>query len=218
MKKSRLLKVLAVAAVLILNVALISTACAGTSTENGTYVSVSSIGEDWYAQLNELPPFKFEKHRDGIGFGTCPVYTAPSEDAYRCANGKASCDTNSEMDDAFFVSDWLLVRYKTNNDVYRVGYIPSRYVKGFKSNMFPHFGYIPAVADDDIYVTDNPMIHGTSFAMLAEGEEFHILSRYDYHKDKGLEWWYIECEVDGQLAYGFIELYSGFHLGSAAGY
>lgn len=192
---------------------VLSAACAGTSTEGEKYQY--SGDTTLIAQLNDLPPFKFEKHKDGIGYGPCPVYTAPSTESYRCANGKATCDTNSKMDDAGFVSGWLMVRYETNNGDYRVGYIPPKYVKGYKSSMYPHFGYIPAVAEDEIYVTDNPMVHGTSFAELAPGESFHILSKYDYYKKNGLEWWYIECEVDGQQARGFIECSdSSFRLGN----
>lgn len=202
--------------ILTMSMLLLSPVYAGTSTEGRKYAYDGS--DDLNAQLNALPPFKFEKHRYGIGYGSCPVYTAPSIDAYRCANGKATCDTNSKMDDAGFVSEWLLVRYETNNGGVRVGYIPPKYVRGYKSNMYPHFGYIPACADDIIYVTDNPMMHGTSFAVLDVGEEFHILSRYDYYKDNGLEWWYIECIVDGQLSYGFIETSANFHLGSKTGF
>ena len=76
--------------------------------------------------------------------------------------------------------------------------------------------YIPATADDTIYFTDNPMSHIGSFAMLEPGETFYILSYYNYYAKNGLDWWYIECEVDGQAARGFIDRsLSAFHLGSA---
>lgn len=211
MKKNLCKNALMLVMVLVTCFGLYFPANAGTSTGNSgsTYSNESGLA----AQLNALPPFKFEIHKYGIGYGSCPVYTAPSKSAYRCANGKASCDTSAKMDDGGFVSGWLLVRYETNNGGVRVGYIPPEYVRGYKSSMVPHFGYIPARADNLIYVTDNPMMHGTSFAVLDAGEEFHILSKYDYYKKNGLEWWYIECTVDGQLAYGFIELNSAFHLG-----
>ena len=127
---------------------LLSCAFAGTSTEGSQsrYDGDAELSE----QLNNLPPFKFEKHKDGIGYGVCPVYTAPSTESYRCAEGKAACDTNSKMDDAGYVSGWLLVRYETNSGNYRVGYIPPKYVRDYKSKMSPHFGYIPAVAEDTI--------------------------------------------------------------------
>ncbi len=213
MKKNLCSKLFALVMVLMMSMALLSPALAGTSTE-GRNSTNSGNSSSLQAELNALPPFKFAKHKYGIGRGSCPVYTAPSLDSYRCANGKASCDTNSAMDDGGYVSGWLLVRYETNNGGVRVGYIPPKYVKGYESSMYPHFGYVPACADDYIYVTDNPMMHGTSIAMLNPGETFHILSRYDYYKQNGLEWWYIECDIDGQIAYGFIEMTSSFHLGS----
>ena len=213
MKKMIRSRFLLAAVAMILAVTALTGAFAGTSVENGSWSGSGDSGLQ--AQLNSLPPFKFEKHKYGIGYGSCPVYTAPSTDAYRCANGRATVDTNAKMDDAGFVNGWLLVRYETNNGGTRVGYIPPKYVKGYTSSMYPHFGYIPAVAEDTIYVTDNPMMHGTSFAVLSPGENFHILSKYNYYKKNGLEWWYIECEVDGQLAYGFIEMYeSSFRLGN----
>ena len=212
MKKTTHTRILAALLVLMAAVLAFSAATAGTSTEkqNRTYDGEQQLQKE----LNELPPFKFAKHKYGIGYGNCPVYTAPTEEAYRAANGKAVCSTNSAMDEAGYVSGWLLVRYETNKGNYRVGYIPPKYVRGFKSDMAPHFGYVPATADDVILVTDNPMVHGTSFAQLEKGEPFHILSRYNYYAKNGLDWWYIECEVDGQIAYGFIEYNEAmFHLG-----
>ena len=212
-KMKRLLSFL----VLLVCITLVSSAFAGTSTSRkNTNVNGDS---DLLAELNSLPPFKFMHHNKGIGYGTCPVYTAPSKDAFRCADGRAACDTNSKMDDAGYdASGWLMVRYETNNGGCRVGYIPPKYIKDFQSSMYPHFGYIPATAEDVIYVTDNPLSHYGAFAELEAGETFYILSKYNYYKDKGFEWWYIECTVDGQVARGFIDMYdSSFTLGSSDG-
>ena len=211
-RRMRKIKAVVVMLVVMLCVTLLTGVLAATSTEKNqkSYDGDAALQQ----QLNDLPPFKFENHKYGIGYGSCPVYTAPSLDAYRCANGKASCSTDDPMADGGFVNGWLLVRYETNKGNYRVGYIPPQYVRNFKSSMYPHFGYIPAVADDYIPVTDNPMTHGTSFAEIAPGEAFHVISRYNYHQKNGLDWWYIECEVDGQIAYGFIEYADArFHLG-----
>ena len=200
MKKTvALILLLALAA----SLCLVNTGFAGTSTESGgSSYSSSSLQQ----RINDLPPFKFNIHKYGIGYGSCPVYTAPSLDAYRCANGKATCQTNSKMDDGGFVDNgWLLVRYETNNGQYRVGYIPHKYVRDFKSQMYPHFGYIEVTADDRIMVTDNPMSHTGGFAYLDPDETFHIISRYNYYAKNGFDWLYIECWVDGKVARGFIE-------------
>jgi len=200
--------------VLILCMACLSSALAGKSVEKGSSGVSYQGNTDLWKELNDLPPFKFNNHAYGIGYGSCPVYSAPSEDAYRCANGKATCDTNSKMADGGFVSGWLLVRYETNKGNYRVGYIPPKYVRGFSSQMAPHFGFIPAVANDTIIVTDNPLSHTDSFAELDPGEEFYILSKYNYYQKNGFDWWYIQCVVDGQVACGFIDTgTSSFTLG-----
>ena len=196
--------------VLILSLCLVNTAFAGTSTESSR--SSGNGNQNLAQQINSLPPFKFNIHKNGIGYGNCPVYTAPDLDAYRCANGKASCQTNAKMDDAGYVSGWLLVRYETTKGQYRVGYIPPKYVRNFKSQMSPHFGYIPVTADDYILVTDNPLSHTGSFAQLEPGESFIILSRYNYYAKNGFDWLYIQCTVDNQVACGFIEYdLSKFH-------
>lgn len=189
---------------------VMSFAYAGTSTIGNTvsYGDNSGLAD----QLRRVPDFKFWNHTNGIGYGNCPVYTAPSEDAFRCANGKASVYTNSYMSEAGFVNGWLLVRYETNNGGVRVGYIPPRYVNGFQSKMGrPQFDYIPVTASGTIAVTDNPLLKGSSFARLDSGETFHILAKYTYFGN----WWYIECTVDGQIARGFIDRgSSSFVLGT----
>ena len=198
--------------ILIIAIAALSTASAGTSTTQEEQTIITDDGGDLAERLKSAPTFKFWNHENGIGYGNCPVYTAPSENAYRCANGKASCSTNSYVSEAGFFSGWLLVRYETNNGGVRVGYIPPRYVSGFQSKMrTPQFDYIPVTAAQEILVTDNPMQPGTSFARLDPGEAFVILAKYTYFGD----WWYIECTVDNQTARGFINRSSSpIYIGS----
>ena len=180
----------------------------------GMVIPTMANAQDLEQELIQLPAFKFWNHDDnGIGYGNCPVYTAPYRNAYRCADGKASCYTNAQMSEAGYYSGWLLVRYETNNGGYRVGYIPPEYVKGFKSKMgkrrFEH--KIPATANDKIYITDDPLMPGSYFAVLKAGTKFHVLAKYTYYGD----WWYIECKVDGQVARGFIDRSSSdFRVGT----
>ena len=213
MRKNWFTKAVIAALVVMMSALLLCPAFAGSSTGRSGDVSGDS---DLVRRLNALSPFKFEKHKNGIGYGSCPVYSAPSTDSYRLSNGRASCQTNAAMDDAGYVSGWLLVRYETNNGGTRVGYIPGKYVKNYKSSMSPHFDYIPAVADDTIYVTDDTYSHTNSFGRLEAGEQFYVLSKYNYYAKEGFDWWYIECTIDGQTARGFIERDdSSFHLGYA---
>ncbi len=211
MKNRKIIKTIVIVFVTIIIMA--STAYAGTSISSGSPNMLNNDSE-LADRLRNVPDFKFKNHENGIGYGNCPVYTAPSEEAFRCADGKASCYTDAYMSEAGFdITGWLLVRYETNNGGTRVGYIPPKYVRGFKSVMSgcQHFEYIPVVAADTIRVTDNPLLPGSAFATLDQGETFYILAKYTYFGN----WWYIECTIDGQMSRGFIDRgTSDFYLGS----
>ena len=175
----------------------------------------TSIGGDNLAdRLRQVPEFKFYHCKEGIGRGVCPVYTAPSADAFRVSE-KASIATDYDMYEGGYDAGWLMVRYETNNGGVRVGYIPPSYANGYKSFWGTRsFEYVPVTAEQTITVTDNPLLRGSGFAILAPGELFHILAKYTYHGD----WWYIECTVDGQVARGFIDRESSaFSLGDGSG-
>lgn len=155
--------------------------------------------------LSKVTPFKFEHMKNGIGCGLCPVYSAPYQEAYRAADGKASVDTNSYIDvGGFNEQGWLLVRYSTNKGSTRVGWIPPKYVKDVKTSMYPHFSYIEQTAASEIYVTDNnldPNDNSSYFAVLNPGETYYVVGRYNYYD---YDFWYIEFMLDDQPARGFI--------------
>ena len=183
----------------------------------GRFGEAAADGEktftEWKEQLLTTPSFKFQRRKEGIGRGDCPVYTAPVEGAYRFANNRQACDTNKDMYEGGRTEDgWLLVRYDTGNGNVRVGYIPPKYVQGVKSSMGTRkFDRISAVAADTIYVTDNPLKGGKTFCELGSGEPFVILAKYTYNGN----WWYIECTADGKTARGFIDRDSSkFYPGS----
>ena len=69
-------RTLAALVLAVMCVLLVSSACAASSTKNLRNLASTR-------NLDDLPPFKFEKHKYGIGYGSCPVYTAPSEAAFR---------------------------------------------------------------------------------------------------------------------------------------
>ena len=183
----------------------LSVASAGVSVgyESKDDVNYYSNTDVLTQQLESLQAFKFQIHKEGIGYGTCPVFTGPSADSFRCANGRASVQTTGERIDVAGYDDsgWLLIRYQTNNGSTRVGYIPPRYVQGFKTGMELHFQQIPMVANNEIRVTDNPLDGWSAFGLLYPGEEYTILAQYTYIGD----WYYIECDIDGHRARGFIE-------------
>ena len=190
-------------AVLIALMIALPAACAlAGSSIDADEITPSSSSEK-VSRLLSILDFKFFNKKDGIGYGSCPVYSAPYENAYRLANGKASCNTNSEISvGGYDATGWLMVRYKTNNGNCRVGYIPPKHIKGYKADVSElKFDHVEVEAADVIYVTDNPMINYSAFAKLAIGESFTILGKYTYYGN----WWYVECTVDGQPARGFID-------------
>lgn len=199
MKRYSFKTILTVLAAMLLSISfLVGSVCAEAVSESGKMTFT-----EWKDRLLNVQSFKFQQHKSGIGFGDCPVYTAPSEKALRFANNRQACDTNAELYEAGRTEDgWLLVRYETGNGKIRVGYIPPKYIKGFKSGMsIKNFDDLSAVAAGAIQVTDNPIKNGTPFATLPAGENFRILAKYTYHGN----WWYIECTVDGKTARGFID-------------
>ena len=165
--------------------------------------SVLAEAYDGDSALFYVIDFKFHHYEKGIGYGSLPVYTAPSLDAVRAANGKAAVDTNADMYiGGFDESGWLMVRYETNNKGIRVGYVEPGKVKGFKTDIDPlKFSRIPQVAQGQIELTDDPMKKSAPFAVLEEGTPYYILGKYTYYGN----WWYIECTVNDQAARGFID-------------
>ncbi len=153
---------------------------------------------DYYSE-DVVPVFLFRHYPDGIGYGNCPVYSAPSGEAFH--PGFTHVETDREIHVAGKdVSGWLLVRYTTGNHAYRVGYIPKNKIQGFKAENNLTFSYFTFEAAADIPVTDDPLGIGTPLGTIAQGEVFAILAQYTYHGD----WWYVECKIEGKFARGFI--------------
>ena len=154
-------------------------------------------------RLLAVQDFKFQNVEKGIGYGVLAVYSAPSKDALRGANGKATVDTDSKMAEAGFdESGWLLVRYEKSNGGMRVGYIEKSKVKDYKARMvLPDFDRIPVTAAQPIDVQDDPQARGNVLGTIGTGEEFTVLAKYTYSGS----WWYVECTLEGKTARGFID-------------
>ena len=175
----------------------------------------SSADEATLERIRTLPAFIFRIHEDGIAQSTVPLYTAPSEDSYRAGGGKAAVNTKRKVSEANYVGGWLLVRYENSEGKWRVGYIQRQHLNNFQSTMPDlNFDRIPVIAANTIYVTDDPVLGWENIGTLEAGEPFLLLAKYTYNGD----WWYIECEVDGQIARGFIDRNrSRFFLGERSG-
>lgn len=158
---------------------------------------------DTVTRLINMKDFKFFHKEDGIGGNVrWPVYTAPSEDSLRLADGKAWCNPSGELSVGGYAENgWLLVRYKTPEEYSRVGYVPSRYLNGIKTGVGGlDFTRITVKAAEEIYITDDLYEKQPAFGKLEAGDSFDILAKYTYYGN----WWYIETTVDGKTARGFI--------------
>ena len=154
------------------------------------------------AQLLEVPEFVFFVREDGIGGGNYPVYTAPSTDSIRLADGTAHCDTTSEIAVAGYDNGWLMVRYDIKDKKARVGYIEPKYSRGLQADVGKmQFISVPVTVTEATEITDNPRDNSTPFGTLPADSVVTILGKYEYSGN----WWYVETTLDGRLTRGFID-------------
>ena len=190
MKRSMLIRLLAV---------ILCAACL-LPLSGGIAESAAGGEAELLERLRTIPDFKFQNHTDGIGTGVCAVYTAPSAAAYRV--GKAACDLSGQVDEAGYVNGWLLIRYKTNAGLVRVGYIHGDEIGEFKSSMNGIKGDpVPLTAAGAVPVMEAPSDNTGTLGSLSAGDTFRVLRKYTYTGS----WWYIEFEIGGKTARGFID-------------
>ena len=153
------------------------------------------------AALLKVPDFKFFVRDKGIGKGSCPVYTAPSEDSLRLADGNAVVNVETEISVGGVENGWLMVRCEIKDKKARVGYIPPEYSKRLKANVSKlAFDSIPVKLAASIDITDNPRSNSTPFGTLPKGTEVTVLGKYTYTGN----WWYVETKLNERLTRGFI--------------
>ncbi len=185
-------------AVLMILMLLAPVLCAQAESSSSLPAAKSEV----VAKLLEIIDFKFFVREEGIGDARYPVYTAPSLDSIRLADGKANCDTSAETAVAGYVDGWLMVRYEIKDKKARVGYIPPNYAGRCKANISKlEFGSIPAQTAEEVTITDNPRSNSTPFGTLPADTDLTILGKYTYTGN----WWYVETRLDGQLTRGFID-------------
>ena len=185
---------------------ILALSCACAAAEGSA--TAPAAGSDTVARLLEINDFKFFVREDGIGRGSPPVYTAPSEDSVRLADGKASFSAKDAVAVAGYTADsWLMVRYEIGkkdekNKKARVGYVPPKYARTFHADIGKiTFESFPSQLAEEIEITDNPRDNHTPYGTLPAGTEITILAKYTYSGN----WWYVETTLDGQLTRGFID-------------
>lgn len=157
-----------------------------------------SIWDDFSTGFDTLQGFEYIELRANQSL---PVYSAPTKDSWRGANGKASVSTNGAIYAAGWESGWLLVMYETNNGSVRVGYVDSSSIRGgvpFDLNL--DFSYDAATVLEKCTLTDDPARTGSAITTLKAGTQVTWLTRF-YNNSA---WDYVEVNVGGQTARGFI--------------
>ena len=181
--------------------ALVLILSCGYALAEGERSSCPAAESETVAALLTVPDFKFFVRENGIGKGSCPVYTAPSEDSLRLSDGNAVCNVEAEISVGGYENNWLMVRCEIKDKKARVGYIPPQYSRHLNARVSKlAFDAIPVKLAEDADITDNPRSNSTPFGTLKGGTDITVLGKYTYTGN----WWYVETTLDGKLTRGFI--------------
>ena len=147
--------------------------------------------------------FGIEAH---LGYkDTWQVYTAPSLNAVRGANGKSSLHTSEEVYTAGWSGSWLMVRYQKNNGGFRVGWVPKSGINSIRTvsaSRNVNFAYWTVELARDCFLTDDPLYESETLAYASAGEQLTYLAFYQYNN--GREYAYVQGDLNGQPICGFI--------------
>ena len=131
-----------------------------------------------------------------------PVYAAPSEAAYRANRGKALCNTNGAVYALGWDGSWMLMLYEANYaGQYRVGYINGAKLKGKAPSLSAlSWDLEPCKLVTSAVLTDDPAQTGNALTTLPAGTSVTYLTTM-YNRTA---WDYIQTEIDGKTARGFV--------------
>lgn len=136
---------------------------------------------------------------------TWQVYSAPSLNAVRGANGKASVYTSESVYTAGWSGSWLMVRYEKGNGGFRVGWVPKSGINSIKTVSASRnldFAYWTVELDENCMLTDDPLYESEVLAYASAGEQLTYLAFYQYNG--GREYAYVQGDLDGRPICGFI--------------
>lgn len=132
------------------------------------------------------------------------VYSAPSYDAYRANSGKAICNTNGAVYTLGYDGEWMIILYEANHaGQYRVGYVNKIEIKKGKLPELSNLVWenIDCILQSTVNITDDPAQTAKPIATLQAGTTVKYLTTM--YNQEG--WDYIETQIDGKLARGFVE-------------
>ena len=131
-----------------------------------------------------------------------PVFSAPSNSAYRANNGKALVNTSGAVYAMGYDSGWMLMLYEANHaNQFRVGYIECGKIKGNLPDMGQlTWDWSPAEVITGVNLTDDPALTGNAMTFLPQGTQVTYLTTMF----NSTGWDYVETSINGQTARGFV--------------
>ena len=130
------------------------------------------------------------------------VYSAPSLNAVRGANGKAMVRSYERIMTAGWNGAWLMIRYEKSEGV-RIGWVANGQIGApVETDHEIMFARWTMPVRMDCAITDDPVSESETLKNVVSGEEVIYLAHYQ--EDGGKEYAYIKTDLDGKLVYGFI--------------
>lgn len=129
------------------------------------------------------------------------VYSGPGTEYYRGGkNNNAEISTDEDFKIWGYENGWYMISYRLNQGGNRVGYIKKTDYTLPVGKLQLQYHY-PAFVMRDVVVTDDPDGLATSVAVIREDSRVTYLATY-YGENR--TWYYIEFELNGKKARGFI--------------
>lgn len=149
-----------------------------------------------FYQLPILRPGELESRQ------SVAVYSAPDYNAFRSANGKAAVG-NGPLLITGREDGWMMICYQRNNAAYRIGYVDCTDIYADVPAGRLSFMYADAYLTESTSLTDDPELSFSLMAKLEANRSVTMLAQY--HNTEG-NWAYIETDINGQTARGFVPL------------
>ena len=133
-----------------------------------------------------------------------PVFSAPSVNALRAANGKAAVSLNGPFGVLGCADGWLFVLYETSSGKFRTGWIEAAGIKPLEIALAEaaplSFDSAALVLSRETALFDDPVNRAGTLCTLPAGTAVNVLAEGGYHM------LYVEAENDGARCRGFLEI------------
>ena len=134
---------------------------------------------------------------------TLAVYTAPNTESLRADSGTAQVTLSESLYAAGFDGQWLLIMYRNQNQMTRVGYVNAFQLQGTLPSMPPiTFSAGKAMISCRTALTSDPMEQTDALMMLNTGDSVTFLATLQMNG----QWAYVETMYNGVPVRGFVPM------------